>query len=329
MKADRPTESILRKIFCEITEGSTPSFIDERPFFVKHLDQKDHYLIEKNKDDIYEKAKASGLPTREEAIQTLIENDVWSREEEKEIEETEGYLKNLRDTKKNLIIPSQIENINKDINEAEEKLQKVQSKKNSMLTQTCEGYADNKNNDYMVYSSLYKDSECKEKLYTWEAFSTLTKAEIGNIVNNYSEACGHLNLSNIKYLAISPIFTLYYNIAGSDALYEFYKKPLYQLTFYQLNLLNYAKVLHSILQNVEGIPESIKEDPDDLLDYAESKRKNKNVVDKSKDKQGFSVVGASRKDMDEMGVSDEVSVSPFDLAKKKGSLTLEDFQDFS
>ncbi len=62
---------------------------------------------------------------------------------------------------------------------------------------------------------------------------------------------------------------------------------------------------------------------------SKSKRKNKNVVDKSKDKQGFSVVGATRKDMDEMGVSDEVSVSPFDLAKKKGSLTLEDFQDFS
>jgi len=329
MKADRPTESILRKIFCEITEGSTPSSLDGRLFFVKHLDQQDHYLIEQNKDEIYQKAKKGGLPTNEEAIQTLIENDIWSTEEEKDIEENENYLKNLSDTKKNLIIPSQIEEINKDIKEAEEKLNALKEKKNSMLTQTCEGYAETKNNDYMVYSSLYKDAECKEKMYSWDEFCSLTKIQIGDIVQTYSEACGHLTLKNIKYLAISPIFTLYYNLAGADNLYQFLKKPLYQLTFYQLNLLNYAKVLHSILQNIEGIPESIQEDPDDLLDYAESKRKNKNVVDKSKDKQGFSVVGATRKDMDEMGVSDEVSVSPFDLAKKKGSLTLEDFQDFS
>ena len=87
--------------------------------------------------------------------------------------------------------------------------------------------------------------------------------------------------------------------------------------------------MNSILENIEGIPESIKSNPDDLIDYAESKQKNKNVVEKSKDKQGFSVVGATKKDMDEMGVSDELAVSPFELAKKKGSLTIEDFQNMS
>jgi hypothetical protein len=80
---------------------------------------------------------------------------------------------------------------------------------------------------------------------------------------------------------------------------------------------------------VEKIPESVKKHPDQLIDFAEAKSRNKDVVAKSQDKQGFSVVGASKEDMGEMGVSDELSVSPFQLAKEKGSLTIEDFQNFS
>jgi hypothetical protein len=122
---------------------------------------------------------------------------------------------------------------------------------------------------------------------------------------------------------------MYYNILGSKQLFRFFEKPIYEYTFYQLNLLNYAKVLHSILENVEKIPENIKKDPDKLLAFAEAKNRNKDMVQKSQDKQGFSVMGSSKHDMDEIGVSDELSVSPFQLAKEKGSLTIEDFQNFS
>jgi hypothetical protein len=52
-------------------------------------------------------------------------------------------------------------------------------------------------------------------------------------------------------------------------------------------------------------------------------------VEKSQGKQGFSVMGATTKDMGEMGLKDELSLSPFDLAKDKGSLTIEDFQNLS
>ena len=104
---------------------------------------------------------------------------------------------------------------------------------------------------------------------------------------------------------------------------------MYDFSFYQLNLLNYAKILNSIIENHGKIPDKIKKDPDRLLAYAESKSKNKAIVDKGKGKQGFSVMGASKEDMGEMGVSDELSVSPFELAKKKGSLTIKDFQNFA
>ena len=329
MKADPPTEQELRKVFCEIVQGFTRLKYGGVDLYIKHLTQHDQYLLEERKEEVFNAAKEKGLPTEKEALQTLIDGDVWSEEEENTIKETQSYVDNLRDTKANLIIPSQIADINKDIDEATTKLEELQGKRQSMLTQTCEGYAQVKSNDYSIYLCLYKDPGLDKKFISWEKFGELTKPEIGDLLTHYTEASSHLNLTNIKFLAINPIFSLYYNLTGGDAIHDFFKKPLPSLSFYQLNLLNYGKVLHSILENVEGIPEEIKKDPDDLLSYAESKRKNKNVVEKSQDKQGFSVMGATKKDMDEMGVADELSVSPFELAKKKGSLTLEDFQNFS
>ncbi|MFT6604385.1 MAG: hypothetical protein ACJARO_001904 [Bacteriovoracaceae bacterium] len=116
---------------------------------------------------------------------------------------------------------------------------------------------------------------------------------------------------------------------GQENLYKFFDENIYSLSYYQLNLLNYAKILNSIIENVENVPENIKQDPDELLSFAESQSKNKEVRERSKDKQGFSVMGATKKDMGEMGVSNETDISPFELAKKKGSLTIEDFQNFS
>ncbi len=329
MKNKVPEDKVLRKLFCEITQGYTPSEFNGKPIFFKHLCQEDQYALEVHKDQVYEKAKENGLPTEKEALQTLIDGDVWSQEEEDQIDQDEKYLSNLEDTKKNLIIPSQIENINKDIDEASKRLNELKVKKSGMLTQTCEGYSTKKNNDYSVYLCLYKNPECTERFYSEDEFGELSKVELAFLFEIYAEAVQAFQLENIKYLAISHVFAIYYNLIGSKGLHAFFDKPIYDLTFYQLNLLNYARVLNSILENIEGIPEEIKKHPDDLLAYAESKRKNKNVVEKSKDKQGFSVMGATQKDMKDMGVSDETAVSPFELAQKKGALTLEDFQNFS
>mgnify|MGYP003641602440 CR=1 FL=1 len=328
MKTDRPTDQELRRTFCDITQGFTSAPLRDKTVFIKHLGQVDQYLVEERREEIYEKAKAKGLPTNKEAIEVLIENDVWSEQEERDIVSNQDYLNNLLDTKKNLIIPSQISSINEDINKASEDLNKLKAKKSSLLTQTCETYANLKSNDFSVYLCLHKDKTTNEKFFSWDEFSELSKNEIRALLELYAQSSSHLDIEKVKYLSVSSIFSLYYNIIGSDNLHNFFRKPIYELTFYQLNLLNYARVLNSILENVDGIPEAIRQEPDDLLAYAESKRKNKNVVDRSKDKQGFSVMGATKKDMDEMGIADETTVSPFDLAGSKGSLTLEDFQNF-
>lgn len=324
-----PEEKVLRKTFSEVIKGCTKTSLNGKDLFIRHFGNEDQAMLEENYQEIYDKAKKNGLPTTEESLELLMEEDLWTKQEEGEIHETELYLNNLQETKKNLIIPSQIENINKDIEEAQKKFEILTVKKNSLLTETCESYSQKRNNDYSIYLCLYKDPNLSKRFFSWDEFCEAPKAQLTAIFETYLQAVKDLSIRNIKYLALSELFSSYYNILGGKNLFRFFDKPVYELTFYQLNLLNYAKVLHSILENVQNIPEEVKKHPDDLLAYAESSAKNRKIVEKSQNKQGFSVVGASKTDMDEMGVSDQLAMSPFELAKKKGSLTIEDFQNFS
>lgn len=329
MKDEAPDDKILRKVFSDITHGFS-SFSDEGKIaYVKHFQSEDQKDLESYYQKVFDKAKKHGLPTEEEAFNLLREQDLWTDKDESDYQSNIKYLETLNETKKNLIIPSQINQIDEDIKETQEKVNQQESERKGLLSETCENYARNKSNHYSIYLSFYADKDCSEKLFTKEQYEELSKEQLNNWFLKYLNETKHLSIENIKYLSISEIFSMYYNILGGKQLFRFFEKPIYEYTFYQLNLLNYAKVLHSILENVEKIPENIKKDPDKLLAFAEAKNRNKDIVEKSQDKQGFSVMGASKHDMDEIGVSDELSVSPFQLAKEKGSLTIEDFQNFS
>lgn len=324
-----PEEKTLRKVLTDVINGYSFVEHEDESAFVKHFGSKEQQELEFHHDKIYKRAQKFGLPTEEEALQFVKDEGLWSNEEEKELNDNESYLSNLKDTKKNLIIPSQIEQIKNDIEEVEKKISIAKAKRNSLMSETCEGYAKNKSNDYSIYISFYKDKECKEKLFTFEEFDQLTKEEVSHWFESYLNVTDHLSIRNIKYLSISNIFSMYYNLLGANNLHKIVEKPIYDFSFYQLNLLNYCKVLHSILENHQKIPDHIKKDPDELLNYAESASKNKNMVNKSRNRQGYSVMGASNQDMKEMGVKDPTSVSLQDLAKEKGSLTIEDFKKFA
>ncbi len=329
MGKQAPEEKTLRKVLTDVINGYSFVEHEEEHAFVKHFGSKEQQELELHHDAIYKRAQRYGLPTKEEALQFVKDEGLWSDEEEHELNTNKNYFDTLKKTKKNLVIPSQIEDIQKDIDEVKNKISIAEAKRNSLMSETCEGYAKNKSNDYSIYISFYKNKECTEKLFSHDDFEQLTKEEISQWFESYLNVTNHLTISNIKYLSISNIFSMYYNLLGAHNLYQIIEKPVYDFSFYQLNLLNYSKVLHSIIENHSKIPEHIRKDPDELLNYAETANKNKNMIKKSRDRQGYSVMGASEKDMKQMGVQDEGAITLNDLAKKKGNLTIEDFQQFA
>lgn len=329
MEQEAPDEKVLRRTLSEIIDGYSCFEYQGSTVYIKHFGNKEQSDLEKQYQEVFDKAKKQGLQTEEEALEMLKEQDLWSEEEENKLIDQKKYIDNLKDTKEGLIIPSQIETIQKDIDEAESKYQEENFRRQSLLSETCEGYAKKKSNDYSLYLSFFNSPDLSQKFLIQEDFDMLSKKELNELLEEYVIATKHLSIRNIKYLAINNIFNIYYNILGAKNIYKFFNKPIYECTFYQLNLLNYAKILNSIIENSEKMPDIVKKDPDKILDFMENQKRSKDIASRTADKQGASVVGATKKDMKDMGVSDELAVSPFELAKKKGSLTIEDFQNFA
>ena len=113
-----------------------------------------------------------------------------------------------------------------------------------------------------------------------------------------------------------------------DSIFEFYGKPIIQLSFYQLDIWGSAKRFQNDMQEFPNIPKHIQEDPEKLMEYVDVNRNYKKAfpdADKDEGGGGGSIVGATKEDLDALGIESEAHFS-FDeeLKKKGGKLTKED-----
>ena len=70
-------------------------------------DIKNHYF--------YKKAISQGLPKKQDQIEYLIKENLWSKEKDKEIERIRDYIAGMQKTKSKLILQAQIDQIKKEI----------------------------------------------------------------------------------------------------------------------------------------------------------------------------------------------------------------------
>ena len=325
MPKNERTDELLSRLYAQIVRGYSDGTYKSEAIYIKHFGVEDQFLIQHRYDAIFDKAKKEGLPTETEALKTLKEQGAWSDAEDSKIIKQEQYVDGLRASRKHLIIPSQIEQLSEQLDKATEELVQLKATKQSLLKETCEHFADHRSNDYSVYLSFCKDSDLTP-LFSKREFDELEKAELYELVGIYNEVMSQLNTDNIKQIAIAPFFVNYFNLTGDNPS-SFFEGPIAQLTYYQVNLLNYGRVFKSIFDNVPNLPDNILDDPDKILDFAESSKKAQSNRDKAESSDGYSVVGATDGDLKTMGIKDGTSKSIFDLAKEKGgNLTMDDFK---
>tara|TARA_R100000808_G_scaffold21917_1_gene47477 strand:+ start:9778 stop:10755 length:978 start_codon:yes stop_codon:yes gene_type:complete len=323
MSAEEKSARQLNKLYAQIVKGYSIAKWGKTKIYIKHFGIEEQFEIQDKYDEIYARASKQGLPSEEEALQTLIEEGAWSDKEEKDIEKQKQYVDGLRQSRKHLIIPSQVEQLSKQLDEAREELAEKIKIRESLLTNTCEKFADGRSNDYSIFLA-FCSTERLEPLFTRQEFEELDKSELYELVGIYNQAMGPLDTENIKKIAIAPFFVNYYNLAGDNPAH-FFKNPISELTYYQVNLLNYGKVFKSIFENVADIPDHVADDPDKLLDFAESQKKTQDSRQKAQEADGYSMVGANEEDLKSMGIKDGTTRSIFDLAKEKGgNLSMKD-----
>lgn len=290
----------LRKIFVDICRGYSDHLLNDKHIYIRHLSHFDQINIDDKYDIFYSEAKNRGLYTFNDKIKFLESEGLWSKKNQQEIDETQNYLNNLKITKNSLAFKSQIDPINKQIKEAEDKYIKLITNKNNLIGMTCENYANRKIELFYIELLFYSDNELKDKLFHKQEFDNAEEDLIDKLLSLYSSFVISFSNENIKKISVSNFFTSLLYL--SDNLESFFGKALCNLTFYQSNLLSWGIYYKNISKNNE-IPNDIMEDPDKIEEFIKKSINIKQIMERSGG-QRVGIVGATNKELKEVGGGD-------------------------
>lgn len=319
-----------RRIFHDVINGYSSYFVAEKKRYIKHQSVADVVDFEMVYDMHFDRAKERGLPTKEEIFEQLEEDGLWSQADDAEIEKQTFYVESLIKNKKNIYLKSALNQINKQIQDAELELSKLKVQKEELTSNCCETYALNRANDYYMFTSFYTDEDLKERLYSQEEFEYIEASKIKDLIKIYNSFHGKFSDKNLQNLVIQDFYKIYY--AFSESCVDFFGKPIVELTNFQLNLIIYTRIFKNIFEQHPDIPESLMKDAPGLLDYANSSEVREEIKKKieESDGGGSSIVGATQEDLKELGIETSQSNSLHKAAQAKGgSLSMKDLMDLS
>lgn len=306
--------------------------------FVKHYTAYDNAMIDDYKDVFYKKAKESGLPSDSEKLEEIIQNGDWTKDKESLIPEYRRSIANLQDTKSKLLLENQKRGIQDRINKQREELEKLETERHSLLGYTAERYSSKKANEYFIFESLRKDKSLKERFFNEEDFDDLDNFTLGELIglyNEVSEIFSEVNLRRISYS--SGFLNLYY--MSPESAYEFYGKPILELTFYQIELFSNAKIFKNLVSSAKYPPSTeAYQDPDLLISWVNDARSSSqdgtvnnspspkgNSSNKEDVGGGGSYVGATKNDLKKLAKDgDNVINLSTEARKMGGNLNMQD-----
>ncbi len=230
-KQESLTNSKLFLSFNEIIKGYSKRKFRGSPIFIKHLGISEKAFFDFRFQEFYEYAISSGILSEEEALKRAVEDGFWSEKEEEEIDVLKDYIDRLILTKKNFVRKLEIETISKQIDEERQKLAKKISQRKEILGKTAEEYASNRSNDYIIYESLFKDEDLKERIFKETEFEEMTYEDLVEYILFFNEYMDDFKEYNLQKIALLDFFQPYYLVL--DQPIQFWGKPMVQLTDFQ------------------------------------------------------------------------------------------------
>ncbi len=330
----------LKIVFSDVIKGYTVMFNPLKPdneqLYIKHIGIFDNVETDRIYDSCLSKAKEKELPTEEQQEAYLKKEKIWTEEQSGELARLRNYVSNLRITKSKMFLKSQIDELKKDIEKTDQKILQLEVEKNSLIGFTAEKYASKRANEIYIQRAVFKDNSFNELAMTEEEFNYLTDDELTKFVQAYNKATEHIIIDNLKKISLLPFFCNYFYLCDDNPL-TFYGKAVVDLSFFQSELFAYGRYFKGIMENMKmDPPEEIKNDPDKLIEFYETKKNADEVMDKIKEKTdgkshgATSLVGATKEDLEAIGYGQNQNNS-IDLTKaaadKGGQLDMQDFID--
>lgn len=306
----------VRKAFSDISKGYSVAFFLGKKIYIKHLTHHDQIEFEMFYKRYFDYAVSKGMKTEKQSLEERA--DIWTEEDEKQIEQHKTTISRLTDGKRMIILQSELQKQQKLIDEETEKLEVKLNTKREIVGLTAEIYAERKLNEVYVFESIFSDDKLSNKLYSTEEIEEISHSEMQTIVSVYNAEMSNLSDKNIKMLCIQDFFLAYWNFVGDDVS-TFFGKAICHLSYPQLKLASYGRVFKNALQNADKIPDDIKEDPDRLLDYVRASENVKQQVDNSPsnnaDAVATTIFGAKEQDYKSAGMESD-GVNLMDALKR-------------
>jgi hypothetical protein len=314
-----------RRIFRDVVRGYSTALFNDKLVYIKHLTPHDQVELEEIEERYFDSALSRGVPTEQDMLSFLRDEEQWTEEDEKFIEEKTFYVENLKKTKGKMVLKTQIEKQEKLIEKEEAELVTKRNLKNSLIGNTCEKYAKDRLNDFYMINSFFEDEQLNRKIFDEQGFDELENQDIKKIIILYNEIFQSFNEENIQYTILEDFYNPYLSFAEDSM--QFYGKPFCNLTYNQIRLIVYTRIFKNIFDTNEDIPDNIKRDPAKLLEFGSSSKEER---DKAKNKlsegDAGTIVGAKDEDYEFLGVEKpQRGVDLHEEAKKKGgTLNMED-----
>jgi hypothetical protein len=303
------------EIVSEILQGVTVVDSSFGSLYFRHLSQvQQREAISESK--IFEKEAASkGLLSREQSLEEIIQQEMWSEENEKQIKDLNTEIENLKKINSQVFLPSKKKEIEKNLKEKQNILFSMESEKEELLGLTVEKYSNNKIQKNIVGKILFYDREFKKSvfddLYVNEAFK---EVEIYKMQKDFFEK---FNDTNISTAVLSDYFSMY--LPFCEDVLGVFGKPLRDLTSYQLKLISFGRYFLNIFKNTtKEIPENIAKDPELLISFYQNQREDSRKQSSTSGDGGSTYFGATKEDIEAIKREDENAVDLSDEIKKKG-----------
>ena len=322
----------LKVVFSEVLKGFT--LVESKNYGkiqVKHFTNFDSAELDIKNKLFYDKAINQGLPSRNDRIEYLLKENIWTEEKNKEILQVKSMLSGLRNSKSKVFLQAHIDNINTQIGENQKKLADLEFEKEELIGFCAENYASRRINEHYMYNAVLNDKG--EKLFGAEEFEELEENSLVELIGLYNRSTKKFDSNNLKKISLSPFFTNLFYLCENNA-HVFFGKPLVNLTFYQIELFGYARYYKSLMDNSETqVPDDVKEDPEKMVEWFDSTKSARETLEKSKnagqDGSATSLVGASKQDLKRLGLDNpnETINLAKKAAEKGGKLNMEDMME--
>lgn len=254
----------LKIIYQEIVLGYSQS---TQGYFVRHLNDLDHIDILRQRIFIYNKYITEGVPSEASQIKSLIERGEWTQQQEDKILELK-YI--ISDNEKNVnLIKEQQWAVKAIIKQKRQELVTLLIERQELIGLTADNASERESYSYLVYISLFKNTECKDPLFTtFDEFSNIEETRAEAYAKEVETLLSRFKENNIRKISTLPFFLNPFSYS-KERVHTFIDKPISKLTNYQMLLFSLGTRNINILSQAEGEPPELLDDvqPQKIVDW--------------------------------------------------------------